>query len=73
MHINKYSSRSFADLNQYYVFPWVLQNFSSKYLNLKDSKNYRDLTKPVGALNPTKLQVYHEKYKKPSTMAVNTD
>jgi hypothetical protein len=25
MTVNKYAGRSFNDLNQYYVFPWILQ------------------------------------------------
>jgi len=45
------SGRSFNDLSQYPVFPWVLSNYTSSYLDLNDPKNYRDLSKPMGALN----------------------
>lgn len=44
------------DLTQYPVFPWIISNYSSQTLNLNDSSNYRDLTKPVGALNPERLE-----------------
>ena len=36
---------------RYPVFPWVLNDYTSKKLDLKDENNYRDLSKPVGALN----------------------
>ena len=38
------AGRSFCDLNQYPVFPWVLTNYESDSLDLTDSKNYRDLS-----------------------------
>jgi hypothetical protein len=44
--------RSFSDLNQYPIFPWVLKDYHSTTLNLTDPDVYRDLSKPVGALNP---------------------
>jgi len=51
MLLNRYSGRSFNDPNQYYVFPWVLSDYTSKELNLRDPFVYRDLQKPIGALN----------------------
>ena len=36
---------------RYPVFPWVLSDYTSKKIDLKDENNYRDLSKPVGALN----------------------
>ena len=29
LYCNKYSSRSFNDLNQYYIFPWILRDFTN--------------------------------------------
>lgn len=55
MHLNHAGNRSFSDLSQYPVFPWVLSNFESETIDLTDVKNYRDLTKPCGALNPKRL------------------
>ena len=52
MLLNKYSGRSFCDTNQYPVFPWVISDYKSKTLNLSSLCTYRDLTKPIGALNP---------------------
>ena len=51
MIINKFSSRSFNDPNQYYVFPWVLQDYTSPELDLSNPDVYRNLTLPIGALN----------------------
>ncbi|EWM22298.1 BEACH domain containing protein [Nannochloropsis gaditana] len=51
MALNTMSGRSFNDLSQYPVFPWVLSNYTSSSLDLDDPKNYRDLSKPMGALN----------------------
>ena len=39
------SGRSFCDLNQYPVFPWVLTNYEADSLDLTDPQIYRDLSK----------------------------
>ena len=49
--LNKYGNRSYNDLSQYPVFPWVLSQFDSEELDLKDEANYRDLSMPVGAIS----------------------
>lgn len=43
------------DLTQYPVFPWVVSDYLSNTLDLKNPKTFRDLTKPIGALNPERL------------------
>ena len=40
-HLNKLAGRSFNDLMQYPVFPFVLGAYESDNLNLKDPSNYR--------------------------------
>ena len=57
------AGRTFNDINQYPVFPWVLANYTSKTLDLTDLNNFRDLTKPVGALNPERLRFLLERFK----------
>jgi len=52
MLLNKFASRSFNDISQYPVFPWVLSDYSSQVLNLGVEETYRDLGSPVGALEP---------------------
>lgn len=58
MHLNEAAYRSFSDLTQYPVFPWVIADYSSYKIDLNDTKIYRDLSKPIGALNPERLKVY---------------
>lgn len=56
MRLNAISGRSIHDITSYPVLPWVLSNYTSHVLNLKDPKNYRDLSKPMGALNAERLE-----------------
>lgn len=63
MALNKFSGRSFNDLSQYPIFPWILSNYKSKNLDLNDSKNYRDLSLPIGALNQNRLNNFLERMK----------
>ena len=37
------------------MFPWVVSDYSSSKLELDNGQMYRDLTKPVGALNSERL------------------
>lgn len=56
------SGRTYNDLNQYPVFPWVITNYESKELDLNQPSNYRDLSKPIGALNPSRRAYFEERY-----------
>uniref|UniRef100_A0A182W5G0 WD repeat-containing protein 55 homolog n=1 Tax=Anopheles minimus TaxID=112268 RepID=A0A182W5G0_9DIPT len=56
LYLNSLADRSFQDLTQYPVFPWILTDYTSSELNLNDAGVYRDLCKPVGALNPERLE-----------------
>lgn len=49
------ADRTFNDLTQYPVFPWIISDYSSPTLDLSNSSSFRDLTKPIGALNPERL------------------
>lgn len=54
--LNCLSGRSYNDICQYPVFPWTLSNFTSQTVpDLSDKANYRDLSKPIGALNELRL------------------
>jgi Beige/BEACH domain len=63
MHLNAAAGRSYNDLTQYPVFPWVLCDYSSKTLDLNNPKVYRDLSKPMGALGARRARHYRERYK----------
>eukprot|EP01084_Bolivina_argentea_P062005 113362_1 len=62
MRMNILAGRTFNDLTQYPVFPWVIQDYKSDTIDLNDRKIYRDLSKPVGALNEKRLQKFIERY-----------
>ncbi|XP_067007294.2 protein FAN isoform X2 [Anabrus simplex] len=62
LYLNSLADRTFNDLTQYPVFPWVISDYHSPKLNLEDPKSYRDLSKPVGALNEIRLQRLKERY-----------
>ncbi|XP_071379675.1 neurobeachin isoform X6 [Centroberyx affinis] len=62
MFLNTIAGRTYNDLNQYPVFPWVLTNYDSEELDLTLPGNFRDLSKPVGALNPKRAVFYAERY-----------
>uniref|UniRef100_A0A8C1U3T9 Neurobeachin a n=1 Tax=Cyprinus carpio TaxID=7962 RepID=A0A8C1U3T9_CYPCA len=62
MFLNTIAGRTYNDLNQYPVFPWVLTNYESEDLDLTLPGNFRDLSKPIGALNPKRAVFYAESY-----------
>jgi len=61
--LNQAAQRSFSDLSQYPIFPWTLIQFDKDKIDLNDESNYRDLSKPIGALNPDRLMKYKERMK----------
>ena len=62
MQLNLLAGRTFNDISQYPVFPWVITDYKSEELDLTDPKSFRDLTKPVGALNSERLLQLLERY-----------
>ncbi|CRH00109.1 neutral-sphingomyelinase activation factor protein, putative [Plasmodium relictum] len=59
--LNCVAGRSRKDFSQYPVFPWILSDYSSDQINLNDEKVYRNLSKPVGCLNESRLNSLIEK------------
>lgn len=57
MILNTLAGRSYNDLTQYPVFPWVLADYTSDVLDFNKSSTFRDLSKPVGALDPKRFEV----------------
>ncbi|XP_051521563.1 neurobeachin-like isoform X1 [Myxocyprinus asiaticus] len=62
MFLNTIAGRTYNDLSQYPVFPWVLTNYESEELDLTIPGNFRDLSKPIGALNPKRAVFYADRY-----------
>lgn len=63
MLINTLAGRTFNDLTQYPVFPWVLADYTSDELDLNDPKTFRDLSKPMGCQTPEREAEFRERYK----------
>lgn len=60
--LNMLAGRTFNDLTQYPIFPWVLSNYVDNTIDLLDPKNYRDLTKPMGAQSEKRCKEFIERY-----------
>lgn len=61
LYLNLAAGRSFNDLAQWPVFPWVLRDYSSAVLDLGREETFRDLSKPMGALTPARLEVFRQR------------
>lgn len=61
-HLNKLAGRSYNDLTQYPVFPWVIADYTSAVLDFTNPATFRDLTKPIGALNESNHHDIMERY-----------
>jgi len=62
MILNTVAGRTFNDLTQYPVFPWVIADYKSSQLDFNKPETFRDLSKPIGALNERRLQVFVDRY-----------
>nr|XP_037269371.1 WD repeat and FYVE domain-containing protein 3-like isoform X4 [Rhipicephalus microplus] len=63
MHLNTLAGRSYNDLMQYPVFPWVLADYDSEELDLNDSATFRDFSKPMGAQTSDRLEQFKKRYR----------
>lgn len=63
MHLNTLAGRSYNDLMQYPVFPWILADYDSEELDLADSTTFRDFAKPMGAQSPDRLEQFRKRFK----------
>lgn len=62
MHMNSFAGRSYNDLTQYPVFPWVLADYESEEIDLTNPDVYRDLSKPMGAIAAARAEQFKERY-----------
>ena len=69
MLVNTMAGRSFNDLTQYPVFPWVLADYKSDELDLTNPKTFRDLSKPMGCQTAAREAEYKDRYKQFAEMA----
>lgn len=62
MLINTMAGRTFNDLTQYPVFPWVLADYTSEELDLSNPRSFRDLSKPMGCQTPERQAEFRDRY-----------
>lgn len=63
MHLNTLAGRSYNDLMQYLVFPWVLADYDSDELDLTVASTFRDFSAPMGAQTPERLDQFKKRFK----------
>ncbi|NWT48683.1 NBEL2 protein, partial [Chroicocephalus maculipennis] len=62
MQLNTIAGRTYNDLSQYPVFPWILRDYISETLDLTNPAVFRDLSKPIGVANERHARDVKEKY-----------
>jgi len=62
MHLNTLAGRSYNDLMQYPVFPWILADYESEELDLSHPATFRDFCRPMGAQSPERLEQFKKRY-----------
>ncbi|XP_028280142.1 lysosomal-trafficking regulator isoform X9 [Parambassis ranga] len=62
-HLNKHAGRSFNDLMQYPVFPFILRDYTSETLDLQEPNIYRNLSKPIAVQSKEKEDRYVDNYR----------
>ncbi|XP_076599423.1 WD repeat- and FYVE domain-containing protein 4 isoform X1 [Chaetodon auriga] len=62
MQLNTIAGRTYNDLMQYPVFPWILADYHSETLNLSNPATFRDLSKPMGAQTEKRRQMFMQRY-----------
>ncbi|ETN78724.1 hypothetical protein NECAME_10189 [Necator americanus] len=63
IHLNTLAGRSYNDLSQYPILPWVLADYTSTSLDFTNPKTFRDLSKPMGAQHPQRLEQFLKRYR----------
>ncbi|KAK3092886.1 hypothetical protein FSP39_008387 [Pinctada imbricata] len=61
-HLNKITGRSFNDLMQYPIFPFILKDYFSDKLDLQNADSFRNLAKPMSVQDRSKEQKYIDNY-----------
>ncbi|CAF4657078.1 unnamed protein product, partial [Rotaria sp. Silwood1] len=62
MMLNTIAGRTYNDLNQYPIFPWVLKDYTSQVLDIKNPNVFRDFSRPIGIQNPKHIDEVKFKY-----------
>lgn len=63
IELNKIAGRSYNDLMQYPVFPWILTDYESEVLDLKAKASFRKLEKTISTQHEEMEEHYVSNYK----------
>ncbi|KAI9812298.1 MAG: hypothetical protein M1827_004747 [Pycnora praestabilis] len=62
MLVNTMAGRTFNDLTQYPVFPWILADYTSEELDLTNPRVFRDLSNPMGCQTAERQAEFRDRY-----------
>ena len=63
MALNTLAGRTYSDLMQYPIFPWVLSDYKSEEEpDFTDPNTFRDLSKPMGAQTEVRLTQFKKRF-----------
>lgn len=62
LQLNTIAGRTYNDLSQYPVFPWILADYQSETLDLNNPATFRDLSRPIGVVNPKNAKEVQNKF-----------
>ncbi|XP_078284484.1 LOW QUALITY PROTEIN: WD repeat- and FYVE domain-containing protein 4 [Rhinoraja longicauda] len=62
MHLNTLAGRTYNDLMQYPVFPWILADYDSEELDVTNARTFRDLSRPMGAQTEERKDKFIKRY-----------
>ncbi|KAH9070044.1 hypothetical protein Ae201684P_002416 [Aphanomyces euteiches] len=63
MHLNSIAGRTYNDLAQYPIFPWVLADYESDKLDLTNPASFRNLERPIAVQSEQSFSFFTERYK----------
>ena len=63
MQLNSFAGRTYNDLEQYFVMPWVLRDYGTATLDLSDPESYRDFAFPIAAQSADRRAQFQARFK----------
>lgn len=59
MFLNTSAGRTYNDLTNYPIFPWIISDWTSEELDLTSPATFRDLSLPIGAQTEERRSTFH--------------
>jgi hypothetical protein len=73
MRLNTIAGRTYNDLAQYPIFPWVLADYTSAELDLSQPRTFRDLRYPIGVQHGRARVELQERYRELESITEEND